>query len=183
MIDYLALNSDGGPEGYGFSEALRGLNCKIRKPGASCSSDPLGGLMPAGAPARWRLICVLLILCGRHLALAQGGYNITDLGIGNQWYSEAHGLNNGGWAVGEYEPVGALYQHAFLYDGQTTAALPIVPNVYSIAWSINDSNVVVGEYVADPNPLFFIIQAFKYSNGVVTGLGFLSSTSYSSAHA
>src|SRR5215467_13831338 len=65
--------------------------------------------------ARCTSLCVLPFLCGRHGAVAQGGYTITDLGVGNQWYSEAHGLNNGGWAVGEYEPVGALYQHGFLY--------------------------------------------------------------------
>jgi probable HAF family extracellular repeat protein len=135
------------------------------------------------ARARFGLLCVLLLLCGHHRVPAQSGYTITDLGVGNQWYSEAHGLNNGGWAVGEYEPVGALYQHAFLYNGQTTAGLPIIPNIYNIAWGINDSNVVVGEYAPDPNPMFFIVQAFKYSNGVVTGLGFLSSASYSSAHA
>jgi probable HAF family extracellular repeat protein len=130
-----------------------------------------------------RVLGVLLALCGCHRALAQGGYTITDLGVGTEWYSEAHGLNNNGWAVGEYEPVGALYQHAFLYNGQITSALGIFPDTYSIAWGINDSNVVVGEYVSNPNPMFFIIEAFKYSNGVVTGLGFLSSTSYSSAHA
>jgi chitinase len=33
------------------------------------------------------------------------------------------------------------------------------------------------------NPAFFIVEAFKYSDGVVTGLGYLSSSSYSSAHA
>jgi probable HAF family extracellular repeat protein len=130
-----------------------------------------------------RLLCVFLILCAHHQGLAQGGYTITDLGIANEWYSEAHGMNNNGWAVGEYEPAGALYQHAFIFNGQNTAAMPIIPNVYNIAWGINDSNVVVGEYVPDPNPMFFIIEAFKYSNGVVTGLGFLSSSSYSSAHA
>jgi probable HAF family extracellular repeat protein len=130
---------------------------------------------------RCGLICILLVLCGRHGALAQRGYTITDLGVGNQWYSEAHGLNNGGWAVGEYEPVGALYQHGFLYDGQTTAGLAILPDIYSIAWGINDSNVVVGEYLSHPGS--FVYEAFQYSNGVVTGLGFLSSSSYSSAHA
>jgi len=129
---------------------------------------------------RWCLLCFLLVLSVRR-ALAQGGYTITDLGVGNQWYSEAHGLNNGGWAVGEYEPVGALYQHGFLYNGQTASGLGMFPDIYSIAWGINDSNVVVGEYLPRPNP--FIIEAFKYSNGVVTGLGFLSSSSYSSAHA
>jgi probable HAF family extracellular repeat protein len=130
-----------------------------------------------------RVLGVLLALFGCHRALAQSGYTITDLGVGNQWYSEAHGVNNGGWAVGEYEPAGALYQHAFVYNGQTTSGLGIFPDVYSIAWGINDSNVVVGEYLPDPNPRSFIVEAFKYSDGVVTGLGFLSSSSYSSAHA
>lgn len=129
------------------------------------------------------LLCVLLLLCGHHQAPAQGNYTITDLGVGNQWYSETHGLNNGGWAVGEYEPVGALYQHGFVYNGQSASSLGIFPDVYSIGWGINDSNVIVGEYVSNLNPMFFIIEAFKYSNGVVTGLGFLSSSSYSSAHA
>jgi probable HAF family extracellular repeat protein len=141
------------------------------------------GLTAQVARARFGLLCLLLVLCARHSALAQGGYTITDLGIGNQWYSEAHGLNNNGWAVGEYEPVGALYQHGFLYNGQTTSGLSIFPDVYGIAWGVNDSNLIVGEYVSNPNPMFFIIEAFTYSNGAVTGLGFLSSSSYSSAHA
>jgi len=114
--------------------------------------------------------------------MAQTAYTLTDLGLSNQWYSETHGMNNAGWAVGEYEPVGALYQHAFLYDGQTTSGLAIPPNMYTIAWGINDSNVIVGEYLPG-NPAFFIIEAFKYENGIVTGLGYLSSSSYSSAHA
>jgi probable HAF family extracellular repeat protein len=138
-------------------------------------------ILPAVACVRWGLLCVLLILCGHHRALAQGGYSVTDLGFIDQWYSETHGLNNGGWVVGEYEPVGALYQHAFLYNGQTTLSLAIEPDVYTIAWGINDSNIVVGEYLPKRNP--FIIEAFQYSNGVVTRLGFLSSSSYSSAHA
>ncbi len=133
-------------------------------------------------PVRAGLLCALLFLCGHDGALAQGGYTITDLSIGTEWYSESHGLNNAGWAVGEYEPVGALYQHGFLYDGQTVAALSTSPDIYSIAWGINDSNVIVGEYLPNPNPMNFIIEAFKYKDGVVTGLGYLSSSSYSSAH-
>jgi probable HAF family extracellular repeat protein len=139
-------------------------------------------IMPTVARGRWGLLCLLLVLWGYHRALAQGGYTITDLGLGNQWYSEAHGMNNGGWAVGEYQPAGALYQHGFLYNGQTTAGLAVSPDIYGIAWSINDSNIVVGEYLSHPGQSF-IIEAFQYSNGVVTGLGFLSSSSYSSAHA
>jgi probable HAF family extracellular repeat protein len=139
-------------------------------------------IMPRQNAAGWGLLCLLLVLCGHHGALAQGGYTVTDLDFINQWYSEAHALNNKGWAVGEYEPVGALYQHGFLYNGQTTSELFIPPNVYTIAWGINDSNVVVGEYVSHPGQSF-IIEAFQYSNSVVTGLGFLSSSSYSSAHA
>jgi probable HAF family extracellular repeat protein len=131
----------------------------------------------------WGLLSLLIVFARYHCALAQNSYTITDLGVLNEWYSEAHGLNNGGWAVGEYEPAGALYQHAFLYDGQTTAGLVIPPNSYTIAWGINESNVVVGEYLPNPNPLTFFIEAFKYSNGVTTGLGYLASINYSSAHA
>lgn len=128
------------------------------------------------------LLCLLLVFGARHGALAQSGYTLTDLGFAGQWYSEAHGLNNRGWAVGEYEPAGAPYQHGFLYNSQTTVDLAILPNVYTIAWGINDSNVVVGEYLPEPNPIFFIVEAFQCSNGVVSGLGYLSSSSYSSAH-
>jgi probable HAF family extracellular repeat protein len=124
----------------------------------------------------------LLAIGASGAAFAQGGYILTDLSISNQWYSESHALNNRGWAVGEYEPAGALYQHAFVYDGQTFAGLGIEPDVYSIAWGVNDSNVIVGEYLPNPNPIFFIVEAFKYSDGVATGLGYLSSSSYSSAH-
>lgn len=151
-----------------------------RSAASHAKTEPIGGLRLAVGRVTWVLLCLSLVLCGRHGALAQSGYTITDLGVGNEWYSEAHGVNNGGWAVGEYEPVGALYQHAFLYDGQTTTGLAIIPDVYSIAWGINDSNVVVGEYL--PDPAFYVYEAFQYSNGVVTGLGFLSSRSYSSAH-
>jgi probable HAF family extracellular repeat protein len=140
-------------------------------------------ILPRQNAAGWGLLSLLLVLCEQHRAPAQSGYTIMDLGVGNQWYSETHGLNNGGWAVGEFEPVGALYQHGFVFNGQTTSELFIPPNVYTIAWGINDSNVIVGEYVSNPNPMLFIIEAFKYSNGVATGLGFLSSSSYSSAHA
>ena len=132
---------------------------------------------------RWGLLSLLIAFAGYHCTLAQNSYTITDLGVLNEWYSEAHGLNNGGWAVGEYEPAGALYPHAFLFDGQTTTGLVIPPNSYTIAWGINDSNVVVGEYLPNPNPLTFFIEAFKYSDGVATGLGYLASINYSSAHA
>ena len=127
-------------------------------------------------------LCVLLVLSGNYRARAQSGYTVTDLGFISQWYSEAHALNNGGLAVGEYEPVGGLYQHAFLYSGQAMAGLRMSPDHYSIAWGINDSNVVVGEYLPG-SPSSFIIEAFQYSNSVVTGLGYLSSSSYSAAHA
>jgi probable HAF family extracellular repeat protein len=146
-------------------------------------TDPFWGLVLAARGMRCGLLCLLLAFADYRWALAQTSYTITDLGVLNEWYSEAHGLNNGGWAVGEYEPAGALYQHAFLYDGQTAAGLLIPPNNYTIAWGINDANVVVGEYLPNPNPITFLIEAFKYSNGVVTGLGYLSSSSYSSAHA
>ncbi len=158
-------------------------NARPYKPQRISTVPPIVRLItPTVACVRWGLLFVLLVLCGNHRSLAQSGYTITDLGVGNQWYSEAHGLNYGGWAVGEYEPAGALYQHAFLFDGQTTVGLTIPPNIYTIAWGINDSNVVVGEYLPG-NPAFFIVEAFKYSDGVVTGLGYLSSSSYSSAHA
>jgi probable HAF family extracellular repeat protein len=137
---------------------------------------------PVG-PLRWGLLSFLPILFTHDRSLAQSGYTITDLSVSNQWYSEAHALNNGGWAVGEYEPVGALYQHGFLFDGGSTVDLFIPPNVYTIAWGINDSNVVVGEYLPNPDPRAFLVEAFKYSGGFATGLGYLSSASYSSAHA
>src|SRR6267142_6830353 len=123
---------------------------------APAKTDPFRGLMPTVAHVRWGLLCVLLILWGHHRALAQRGYTITDLGVGNQWYSEAHGLNNGGWAVGEYEPAGALYQHGLLYNGQTASEMFMPPNIYAIAWGINDSNVVVEEYLPG-NPVSFIV--------------------------
>src|SRR5882672_5563330 len=65
-------------------------------------------LRPSTRSTRCGLLCLLLAVGGCPWALAQSSYTITDLGVGNQWYSEAHGLNNGGWAVGEYEPAGAL---------------------------------------------------------------------------
>ena len=65
------------------------------------------GLLTVGR-VRCILLYVLLALGGRHWVLAQSAFTITDLGLINEWYSEAHGLNNGGWAVGEYEPAGWL---------------------------------------------------------------------------
>jgi probable extracellular repeat, HAF family len=127
------------------------------------------------------VICVLFAIADERCA-AQNSYTITDLGVMGESYSEAHGVNNNGWAVGEYEPGGGLYQRGFLYDGQITAGLNIPPNIYEIAWAINDSNVLVGEYLPNPNPLTFYIEAFKYSGGVATGLGYLASVNYSTAH-
>jgi probable HAF family extracellular repeat protein len=127
------------------------------------------------------VLCLMLAFAG-HRCAAQNSYTITDLGIPGESYSEAHGLNNSGRAVGEYEAGGGLYQRSFLYDGQTTAGLNIPPNTYDIAWGINDSNVIVGEYLPNPNPLTFYIEAFKYSNGLATGLGYLASVNYSTAH-
>ena len=131
---------------------------------------------------RYALLCLSLALGGRYCVQAQSGYTITDLGVAGEWYSEAHGLNNNGWAVGEYEPGGALYQHSFIYNAQITSGLNLPPNNYDIAWGINDSNVIVGEYLPNPNPLTFYIEAYKYSNGVATGLGYLASINYSTAH-
>src|SRR6266498_4140512 len=143
-------------------------------------SSPSRSNASSNPGVRTALFCLLLALGGRHCALAQvGGYALTDLGLMN---SEPYGLNNNGWATGGYWPAGALYPHSFLYDGQTAVDLTIPPNIYTIAWGINDSNVVVGEYLPG-NPAFFIVEAFSYSNGVVTGLGYLSSSSYSAAHA
>jgi probable HAF family extracellular repeat protein len=127
------------------------------------------------------MLCLLFAFAGNH-CVAQNSYTITDLGIAGESYSEAHGVNNNGRAVGEYEAGGGLYQRSFLYDGQTTADLNMPPNIYDIAWGINDSNVIVGEYLPNPNPLTFYIEAYKYSNGIAKGLGYLASVNYSTAH-
>jgi probable HAF family extracellular repeat protein len=155
-----------------FAAVRRGLKTLRRNGNPSLADDTRA----AGA-----VLCLMLLPVGCCCA-AQRTYTITDLGIAGEWYSEAHGLNNNGWAVGEYEAGGALYQRSFLYDGQTTAGLNIPPNTYDIAWGINDSNVIVGEYLPNPNPLTFYIEAYKYSNGISTGLGYLASVNYSTAH-
>lgn len=167
------------------ANASRRLKTPRRNAAGYALSPKIGafrGFTIAARGVHCGLLCFLLALAGPRRGAAQGGYTITDLGVIGEWYSEAHGLNNRGWAVGEYEPAGAPYQHAFLYNGQTTVGMSFSPDIYSIAWSINDSNIIVGEYLPNPNPLFFIVEAFQYSNGVVTGLGYLSSSSYSSAH-
>jgi probable HAF family extracellular repeat protein len=141
--------------------------------------------MVAGAFIGLRLtpcgVLFLLLAFAGYRCAAQNSYTITDLGVAGESYSEAHGLNNNGWVVGEYELSGGLYPRSFLYDGQTTTGLNIPPNNYDIARGINDSNVIVGEYLPNPNPLTFYEEAFKYSNGVTTGLGYLAGINYSTA--
>src|SRR6267378_7122215 len=59
--------------------AFHQRDCSAASP---AKTDPLGGLLLTVWRMRWCLLCFLLVLSVRR-ALAQGGYTITDLGVGN----------------------------------------------------------------------------------------------------
>src|SRR5262245_43330723 len=109
-------------------------------------------------------------------------YTITSLGSPSWSYSEAHGLNSAGKAVGEYEPTNFFYVLAFLFNDGTTTNLGTLPgSPYAIAYAINITNQITGESNSHNDT-----HAFLYENGQMTDLGKLTpvgGSGYSSGHA
>jgi probable HAF family extracellular repeat protein len=108
-------------------------------------------------------------------------YTITNLGTSTWSYSEAHGINGPGNAVGEYEPLTSFSVAAFLNAQGTFTDLGSLPgSPYAVAYAVNDSNQITGESNSHNNT-----HAFLYQNGQISDLGTLTSGGggYSSGHA
>jgi probable HAF family extracellular repeat protein len=107
-----------------------------------------------------------------HAYLYSGG-TVTDLGTLGGSYSEATGINNSGWVVGNSYTASYDLNHVFLYDGTTMRDLgaPYIeaggfPGV-SVAYGMNDIGQIVG-FAYFPG---MIRDPFLYSGGVWTDLG------------
>jgi probable HAF family extracellular repeat protein len=105
-------------------------------------------------------------------------YTITDLGSSTWYYSMAHGMNNIGEVVGEFEPNsyvrGFWYSHGTMFDVGHLSGTP-----YTVAYGVNDTSQVVGESSATYNT-----HACLFMDGKMSDLGTLADSSgYSSAHA
>jgi probable HAF family extracellular repeat protein len=109
-------------------------------------------------------------------------YTITNLGSPSWSYSEAHGINNVGNVVGEYEPTNFFYVKALLNsNGVFTDLGNLAGTPYAIAYAINETNQIVGESNSHLDT-----HAFLYENGRMSDLGTLTpsgGSGYSSAHA
>ena len=128
-----------------------------------------------------RLMLLLCLAQGLAARGASQAYSITDLGSPSWYYSQAHGLNRSGNVVGEYEPTNPPAPvKAFFYTNGLMTSLSGT-GLSSIAYGINDSNLIVGQFGAAFND-----HAFVYSNGIMTDLGALGFNNvfgYSSARA
>ena len=118
-----------------------------------------------------------------HASLYSNG-TMTDLGTlpGQDYCSDAYGINNNGQVVGiSYWP-GVAY-HAYIYSGGTMTALGTLPGSSSSSWSkaygINDNGQVVGDAVTSSGHW----HAFLYSNGTMTDIGTLLGSAESVAYA
>ena len=116
---------------------------------------------------------VVLSSMNNHAFLDSNG-TMTDLGTlpGQDYCSDAYGINSNGQVVGiSYWP-GVAY-HAYIYSGGTMTALGTLPGSSSSSWSkafgINDNGQVVGEAVTASGHW----HAFLYTNGTMTDIGTL----------
>jgi probable HAF family extracellular repeat protein len=116
-----------------------------------------------------------------HAFLYSGG-RVTDLDtLGRGLYSEPHGLNNKGQAVGAvgtwspdrsgYGPRAFLSSGGKMTDLATLTGAPLV-----VANAINDAGQIVGRVVTGNSQRGFAEHAFVYSGGKLTDLGTLGGT-------
>lgn len=81
---------------------------------------------------------------------------VTDLGtFGNESY--AYKINSSGQAVGYSDGNDGFY-HGFLYDGTQMIDISL-PDQHTMAWSINDAGVVVGDGFYGPEGSAFVYEA------------------------
>ncbi|HLK14654.1 MAG TPA: hypothetical protein VKT78_07595 [Fimbriimonadaceae bacterium] len=96
----------------------------------------------------------------------------TNLRIG--WTSEAFAVNDSGQIVGEWTPVPATAEHAYLDTNGTITDLGTLGGAFSEAFGINASGQITG--VAGTGATVgnkLVNHAFLYSGGVMTDLGSL----------
>lgn len=103
---------------------------------------------------------------GEQHAFYYDGTAMQDLGLlPNGTFSAAEGINDHGMVVGQADTLvdlgggfGVYLTHAFLHDGTTMYDLDPF-GIYSVAYSINNNNDVVGFYVNEDGD----IHAFLYN--------------------
>lgn len=117
-----------------------------------------------------RRIASLAVLCGAcsGVAAAQASYAVTDLGtLSGSNSAKAADINR----VGQI--VGTSANHAFLWSNGVMTDLGTLGGGVSMAYSINDSGVVVGEASTASGEM----HAFVWQNGVMKDLGVAGETS------
>ena len=104
-------------------------------------------------------------------AFVYSNSTMTDIGTLGGLNSTASGINMYGQIVGDSNTSVGSDRHAFVYSGnQMTDMTDLgLTGSYSTAAAINAAGEIVGYQYHQGNP-----QAFLYSHGVVTGIGFNS---------
>ena len=115
-------------------------------------------------------IVSFVALCGAFAgaAAAQSNYTVTDLGtLSGSNSVKVSDINKSG------QIVGTSANHAFLWSNGVMTDLGTLGGSVSMAYSINDSGVVVGEAATASGEM----HAFVWQNGVMKDLGVASETS------
>lgn len=110
------------------------------------------------------------VLCGAFAgaAVAQTSYTVTDLGtLSGSNSAKVSDINKSG------QIVGTSANHAFLWSNGLMTDLGTLGGSVSMAYSINDSGVVVGEAATASGEM----HAFVWQNGVMKDLGVAGETS------
>lgn len=101
-------------------------------------------------------------------AAAQTSYTVTDLGtLSGAASAKVSDINKSG------QIVGTSANHAFLWSNGVMADLGTLGGSVSMAYSINDNGVVVGEAATNSGEM----HAFVWQNGVMKDLGVAGETS------
>ena len=117
-----------------------------------------------------RPIVSFAVLCGAvaAAAAAQTSYTVTDLGtLSGSNSAKVADINKTG------QIVGTSANHAFLWSNGVMTDLGTLGGSVSMAYSINDSGVVVGEASTASGEM----HAFVWQSGVMKDLGFAGETS------